>query len=80
MPPIGTVVKGYQASSWNALSAPAKTPPNIVAKLSKEANAILKKPDVIDKFRSIGSTPVGGTPDEIEKFFVEERVRWKQGG
>src|SRR5882757_1669785 len=78
VPPIGTVVKGYQANSWNALSAPAKTPSDIVAKLSKEANAILKKPDVIDKFRSIGSTPVGGTPDEIEKFFVEERIRWKQ--
>jgi len=78
VPPVGAVVKGYQASSWNALSAPAKTPPEIVAKLSREANAILKKPDVIDKFRSIGSSPVGGTPDEIEKFFVEERARWKQ--
>ena len=34
VPPIGTVVKGYQASSWNALSVPAKTPREIVTKLS----------------------------------------------
>ena len=76
--PIGAVVKGYQASSWNALSAPAKTPREIVNKLSIEANAILKKPEVIEKFRAIGSEPIGGTPADVEKYFAEERVRWKQ--
>lgn len=78
VPPIGTVVKGYQASSWNALSVPSKTPREIVTKLSTEANVILRKPDVMAKMRSIGSEPVGGTPDDVEKFFAEERVRWKQ--
>ncbi len=78
VPPIGTVVKGYQASSWNALSVPAKTPREIVTKLSTEANAILRKPEVIQKIRAIGSEPIGGTPDEVEKFFAEERVRWKR--
>jgi tripartite-type tricarboxylate transporter receptor subunit TctC len=78
VPPIGAVVKGYQASSWNALSAPAKTPRDIVTKLSVAANAILRKPDVIEKFRAVGSEPVGGTPEQVEQFFVEERVRWKQ--
>lgn len=78
VPPIGTVLKGYQATSWNALSAPAKTPREIVMKLSTEANAILRNSEVIEKFRSIGSEPVGGTPDGIEAFFVEERARWKQ--
>jgi tripartite-type tricarboxylate transporter receptor subunit TctC len=76
--PIGAVVKDYQAASWNALSAPAKTPRGIVTKLSVEANVILKKPDVIEKFRSIGSEPIGGTPDDVEKYFAEERVRWKR--
>lgn len=78
VPPVGTVVQGYQAASWNALSVPAGTPREIVTRLSAEANAILKKPDVIAKFRSIGSEPVGGTPEEVEKFFAEERVRWKR--
>jgi len=78
VPPIGTVVKGYQASSWNALSVPAKTPHDIVSKLSVAANAILRKPDVIEKFRAVGSEPVGGAPEQVERFFAEERVRWKQ--
>jgi tripartite-type tricarboxylate transporter receptor subunit TctC len=76
--PIGAVVTGYEASSWNALSARAGTPRDIVMKLSTEANAILRKPDVIERFRSIGSEPVGGTPEDTEKFFAEERVRWKR--
>ena len=76
--PIGAVVKGYEASSWNALSAPAATPREIVAKLSAEGNAILKKPEVIARFRSVGSEPVGGTPEEVQKFFADERVRWKR--
>jgi tripartite-type tricarboxylate transporter receptor subunit TctC len=78
VPPIGTVVKGYEASSWNALSAPAGTPADIVNKLSIEANAILKKPEVIQRMRSIGSEPAGGTPAEIQKLFSEERARWKR--
>jgi tripartite-type tricarboxylate transporter receptor subunit TctC len=78
VPPIGTVVKGYEASSWNALSAKAGTPPDVVNKLSTEANVILKKPEVIERFRAIGSEPVGGTPQETIKFFNEDRIRWKR--
>ena len=57
---------------------PAKTPRDDRDKLSSEANAILRKPEVIEKFRAIGSEPVGGTPEDVEKFFAEERVRWKR--
>jgi tripartite-type tricarboxylate transporter receptor subunit TctC len=76
--PIGSVVKGYEASSWNALSAPAATSRDIVLKLSAEANAILRQPDIVERFRSIGSEPAGGTPEDVQKFFAEERVRWKR--
>jgi tripartite-type tricarboxylate transporter receptor subunit TctC len=76
--PIGTVVKGYEASSWNALSARAGTPREVIDKLSVEANVILRKPEVIERIRSFGSEPVGGTPEDTVKFFNEDRVRWKK--
>jgi tripartite-type tricarboxylate transporter receptor subunit TctC len=57
---------------------PAKTPHETVMKLSETANKILKKPEVIERFRSVGSEPAGGTPEEIEKFFAAERVSWKR--
>ena len=57
---------------------PAGTPPDVVDKLNVEANTILHMPDVVERFRSIGSEPVGGTPAELEKFLAEDRVRWKR--
>lgn len=78
VPSIGSVVPGYEASSWNALVAPAATPADVVDKLSVQANRILRQPDVMARFRSIGSEAVGGTPAELENFFAEERPRWKR--
>ena len=51
VPPIASVVPGYVAESWFVLMAPAGTPPAIVNKLSAEVDRILKKPDVIERFR-----------------------------
>ena len=78
IPPIATVLKGYEASSWNAMSVRSGTPRPIIDRLSAESNRILRDPEVMERFRAIGSEPVGGTPEEVEKFFAQERVRWKQ--
>ena len=66
------------ASSWIALSAPGGSPADVVYKLSVEANPILRKPELLERWRSVGAEPVGGTPADIQKFFVEERARWKR--
>jgi tripartite-type tricarboxylate transporter receptor subunit TctC len=78
VPPIATVLNGYEASSWNAMSVRSGTPLPIIERLSVESNRILRKPEIMERFRAIGSEPVGGTPEEVEKFFAGERVRWKQ--
>ena len=53
LPDVPTVaesgVPGYAASSWNAIAAPAKTPPAIVARLADEIRTALASPDVKDK-------------------------------
>jgi tripartite-type tricarboxylate transporter receptor subunit TctC len=77
VPPIGTVLKGYELSSWNIMAVPAGTPQEIVGRLSAECQHILQMPDVIEKMRSFGSEPVGGTPDEVAAFLKDERVRWE---
>jgi tripartite-type tricarboxylate transporter receptor subunit TctC len=76
--PIGEVVPGYEASSWNAIMAPAATPRNVVDKLNTEINRVLAKNDVRDKLRSFGTEPAGGTVEELAAFIAQERVRWKQ--
>jgi len=78
IPPIAEVVPGYEASSWNAIVAPAGTPSDIIARLNTETNRILAKPDIGDKLRAFGSEPAGGTVEELAGFLVEERARWKR--
>ncbi|MGE0034535.1 MAG: Bug family tripartite tricarboxylate transporter substrate binding protein [Xanthobacteraceae bacterium] len=77
VPPIGSVLKGYELSSWNLLALPAKTPKDIVEAVSKECDRIVKLPDVAEKMRSFGSEPVGGTPEQTAAFLKDERVRWQ---
>jgi tripartite-type tricarboxylate transporter receptor subunit TctC len=77
VPPIASVLPGYELSSWNVLAAPAGTPQEIVDLLSRECAGILQMPEVIEKMRAFGSEPVGGTPAEVVAFLNTERVRWE---
>ena len=77
VPPIGSVLKGYELSSWNVLAVPAKTPQEIVNVLSKECDRIVHLPGVVETMRSFGSEPVGGTPEQTAQFLESERPRWE---
>jgi tripartite-type tricarboxylate transporter receptor subunit TctC len=77
VPPISTVLKGYELSSWNVLAVPAGTPKDVVSKISAECDRILHLPEVAQKMRSFGSEPVGGTPEQAAAFLKEERGRWE---
>jgi tripartite-type tricarboxylate transporter receptor subunit TctC len=73
VPTIGSVLKGYELSSWNGLTMPAGTPAAIVEKVSAEVHRIVNSPEVAEKMRSFGSEPVGGTPAQTEAFIREQR-------
>lgn len=77
VPPIDSVLKGFQLSSWNVLAVPAKTPADVVAKLSAECDRVLHLPNVVERARSFGSETVGGTPEQVAAFLKDERVRWE---
>ena len=69
-------VKGFESGTWNAITAPPKTPPAIVAKLNTAINAVLKSPDVQDKFAKITLRAAGGTPAEAKAFIAKETLVW----
>jgi tripartite-type tricarboxylate transporter receptor subunit TctC len=66
----------FHVLSWNGLAAPAKTPRPIVDKLNAEVNRILALPEVRKQLQSLGSEPVGGTPEEFAKFVNSEIRQW----
>ena len=76
VPTIAETVPGFESLSWHGFFAPAGTPPEIVARLNKEAVAALQSETVAARFRELGITPVGNTPDEFRAFVASETQRW----
>ncbi|MEJ8812228.1 tripartite tricarboxylate transporter substrate binding protein [Variovorax ureilyticus] len=69
-------VAGFNVASWNALAVPAKTPPDIVARLNKEANKALASPEVKQRLRTLGVEAAGSTPEQQAKVLKDEIKRW----
>jgi tripartite-type tricarboxylate transporter receptor subunit TctC len=63
-------------TSWQAVAAPAKTPPEIVARLNDAVVKALRSPDVSERMTQIGFDVVAGTPEEFGKFMRQEIERW----
>jgi tripartite-type tricarboxylate transporter receptor subunit TctC len=77
VPPLAEAVPGFNASAWQGVFAPAKTPPAIVNKLNAALNAAVATDDVRVRLRDIGMIPVGtGSPDELAQFLQSEIIRW----
>ena len=80
LPDVPTLAEqGYpntNASNWYALLAPAKTPPDVVAKLNKAVNDALNDAEVREKLVKTGATPVGGAPEELGTFMKAEYEKW----
>ncbi|GGA95892.1 MFS transporter [Brucella endophytica] len=70
-------IPGYETYTWNALFAPAGTPPEAVAKLNEAANKALKDPAVIARMKDFSATVVGSTPEELGKHVTAELAKWK---
>jgi tripartite-type tricarboxylate transporter receptor subunit TctC len=69
-------VGGVVSDTWNAISAPPKTPAAIVLKLNRAVNAVLAEDDTKARFRQLNLTPGGGSPDDMAKLKREETARW----
>jgi tripartite-type tricarboxylate transporter receptor subunit TctC len=76
LPTMNEQVKGFEATSWHGVFAPASTPPAIVDKLSKEIQAFLRLPATEAKLKELGVVRVGSTPEEFMKHIVAETAKW----
>jgi len=67
---------GYETATNYTLFAPAKTPAEIVALLNRETNAILKLPEVQERFSSLGLVATGGSPEQAMARVPAEVEKW----
>jgi len=69
-------VSGCDSDTWHALTAPPKTPAEIVAKLNAAANKALADPDLLARFTQLSIAPGGGSPADASAFVKSETARW----
>jgi tripartite-type tricarboxylate transporter receptor subunit TctC len=74
----GPALKGYEASSWFGLLAPAGTPVDVVNRIQQEVAKSLNTPAIKEKLLAQGAIPGGNSPEEFTKFIDAEHKKWAQ--
>jgi tripartite-type tricarboxylate transporter receptor subunit TctC len=69
-------VPGCVSDTWHALTAPPRTPDDVVAKLNAAANKAMLDPSLRETFAKLSISPGGGTPAETSAFIKQETERW----
>jgi tripartite-type tricarboxylate transporter receptor subunit TctC len=82
MPDIPTLIEvglpDFVSDTWNAISAPPKTPRPIVTKLNRAINDILGEDETTARFRELNLMAAGGSPEDMAKLKREETERWSR--
>ncbi len=76
VPTVGESVRGYSASNWYGVLAPAKTPPTIIDRLNKALAAALHTPEVAKQLNARGIDATPSSPAEYAAFVREEDAKW----
>jgi len=70
-------VPGLAFSNWFGFFAPAGTPGEVVQRLSRELNTIMRAPEVVERLRQLGADAATGTPEAFAKVIRDEHDSWK---
>jgi len=72
----GGALKGLHIASWNALAAPAKTPPAVVERLNHECQVALASPELKKKLADLSVESKSSTPQQLSELLASEVRRW----
>ena len=83
LPDVPTVsetpaLKGYEASNWYGLMAPAGTPKPVIDRLQKDLTAVLNNSSVRDQLSSQGIESAPSTAEEFTNYIRSETVKWSK--
>ena len=78
VPAIAETIKGFEATAWQGLFAPAGTPRPIVDAIAAETKRIWNLPEVVASLKKVGADSAITTPDEFTAFARAERVKWAE--
>lgn len=70
-------LKGFEATTFTGVMAPAGTPKPVIDKLHAALMKTLDSPALIEKFRDMAAEPMKNTPQQFAAFVREDLARWK---
>jgi tripartite-type tricarboxylate transporter receptor subunit TctC len=76
LPAVAETLPGFEAYEWNGVFVPAGTPAQIVAKLNAGLNAVLRRPEVIERLNELNVEFRENTPEEFRDFVKAEMEKW----
>jgi len=80
LPDVPTIAesgyRGFEASTWYGLLAPAGTPMTVVARLNVEVNRLLNTAEMRDRLAAEGGEVLGGSPEQFASFLKAEHAMW----
>ncbi len=66
----------FDVAPWWGLFLPAKTAPDVVARLHSDTIAVLAEPALQKRMRDLGSTTIGSTPEDLARYLQAEMAKW----
>lgn len=72
----GGPLAGFNVTSWNGLAVPARTPPAVVERLSREVQSALAQPDVKKRLLELNLQAQGSTPSQAAEHLAADVRRW----
>jgi tripartite-type tricarboxylate transporter receptor subunit TctC len=71
-------LKGFEASSWFGLLAPAGTPADVVSRIQQEVARSLASPALKERLAALGAIPSGNTPAQFAALIEAEHKKWAE--
>ena len=76
VPTVGETIPGYEATTWLGVAGPPKLPADIVRRLNAEIAAVLQEPELIEKYRKLGTLPLASTPEGFKQRVAADIAKW----
>ena len=66
----------FEASTWGMVIGPANLPAPVLAKINADCVAALRRPEVVERHRTLGAEVATGTPEEARRLCESEMKKW----
>jgi tripartite-type tricarboxylate transporter receptor subunit TctC len=76
VPPVADTLPGFRSVTWFAMAGPPGMPAELAARINRDVNESLTRPDMNERLQKLTLEPMPGTPADAAKFFVEETALW----